>query len=158
MSRYIMLLLAGVVSVFTLNSCATPETQKADAITTTKVVLKNLGDGVCHQLPTGLMWQINRSELISTYKEADEYAKKLQLGGFDDWRLPTPDECLFLSELLLMKKGDCPIKKSTKGYWVSNGKDGKLGYWDDYPLCGGSEFHWVSWVTSKKGYVRAVRP
>ena len=156
MSRYIILLLAGFVSVFTLNSCATPETQKADAVTPTKVVLKDLGNGVCHQLPAGLMWQINKSKMISTQEEADEYVKRLQLAGFDDWRLPTHDECFLLSELLLMKKGDCPIKKSTKGYWVSNGKKGESGFWDDYLYCGGPpEFQWV---TSKKGYVRAVRP
>ena len=155
MSRYIMLLLTGFVSVFTLNSCATPETQDADAVTSGNVVLEDLGNGVCYQVSAGLMWQIKKTGVISTQEEADEYVKKLQLAGFDDWRLPTRDECLFLSELLLMKKGDCAIKKSTKGYWVSNGKRGKAGFWDDYPLCGGPEFRWVK---SKKGYVRAVRP
>ncbi|MBW1812694.1 MAG: DUF1566 domain-containing protein [Deltaproteobacteria bacterium] len=155
MSCNILLLLAGFVSVFTLNSCATPERQKAGAVTPAKVVLRDLGNGVCHQLPAGLMWQIKKSKMISTQEEADEYVKRLQLAGFDDWRLPTHNECLFLSELLMMKKGDCPIKKSTKGYWVSNGKKGESGFWDDYLLCGGPEFHWV---TSKKGYVRAVRP
>ncbi len=108
MSRYIILLLAGFVSVFILNSCATPETQKTDAVTTTKVVLKDLGNGICHQLPTGLMWQIKKSMMISTQEKADEYAKRLQLAGFDDWRLPTRDVCLFLSELLVMKKGVPP--------------------------------------------------
>ena len=47
-------------------------------------------------------------------QEADEYVKKLQLAGFDEWYLPTRDEYLFLSELLLMKKGDYPIKKAQK--------------------------------------------
>ena len=50
MSRYIMLLLTGFVSVFTLNSCATPETQDADAVTSGNVVLEDLGNGVCYQV------------------------------------------------------------------------------------------------------------
>ena len=155
MSRYIMLLLAGFVSVFTLNSCATPKTQEGDAVTSGNVVLEDLGNGVCRQFPSGLMWQIKKSKKIPTWEEANEYANRLELGGFDDWRLPTRDECLFLSELLLMKKGDCPIKNKG-GHWVNvHWSSGKSGHWEDYPLCGGPEFRWVN---NKEGSVRAVRP
>jgi len=104
-----------------------------------------MGNGVCQQLPTGLMWQIEKSKIISDWQDADEYANKLQLGGFDDWRLPTRDECFKLSYLLLMKKGDCSIKI----------KKGKSGFWDDYPLCGGPELRWIK---TKEASVRAVRP
>ncbi len=92
--------------------------------------------------------------MISTKEETDEYADKLQLGGFDDWRLPNRDECLMLSELLLTNKEDCPITIE-KGHWVNDNNKHKPGFWDDYPLCGGPEFRWVK---SKEGFVRAVRP
>ncbi|NOR24742.1 MAG: hypothetical protein GQ542_10190 [Desulforhopalus sp.] len=61
MSRYIMLLLAGFVSVFTLNFCATPETQEANAVISGNVVLEDLGNGVCYQVHAGLMWQIKKA-------------------------------------------------------------------------------------------------
>ena len=155
MSRYIMLLLAGFVFVFTLYSCAIPKTQEADTVTSGNVILEDLGNGVCRQLPSGLMWQIKKSKKITTWEEAHDYANRLELGGFADWRLPTPDECLFLSELLFMKKGNCPIKIKG-GHWVNgHWSKGKSGHWEDYPLCGGPEFHWVN---SKEGSVRAVRP
>jgi len=154
MCRYFILLLAGLIFVSTLSSCSKPTTTKADDITRHNVFVKDTGNGVCHQIPAGLMWQIKESKMISTWEEANEYTSSLQLGGFDDWRLPTRDECLMLTELLLMKKGDCPIKIK-KGNWVSNSNKLKPGLWDDYPLCGGPEFRWVD---SKEGFVRAVRP
>lgn len=92
--------------------------------------------------------------MIATLVEAADYVDKLQLAGFDDWRLPTRDECRMLAELLLMKKGDCPIK-ITKGHWASDNKKPTPGFWDDYPLCGGPEFRWVK---TTEGFVRAVRP
>lgn len=101
-----------------------------------------MGNGVCRQLPAGLMWQIDKSEMISNWQEAEEYADRLELGGFDDWRLPTRNECFRLSNLLLMKKGDCPIKIK-KGQWVTETKKVKSGFWEDYPLCGGPEFRWI---------------
>ena len=155
MCRYSILLLAGLLSVSTLSSCSKPVTTGNGGIPQDKVILEDMGNGVCRQLLSGLMWQIKESKKIPTWEEAHEYVNRLQLGGFDDWRLPTRDECLFLSELLLMKKGDCPIKIKG-GHWVNvHWSTGKSGHWEDYPLCRGSEFRWVK---SKEGSVRAVRP
>jgi hypothetical protein len=155
MCRYSILLLAGLVFVSTLSSCAKPVTTEADGITQYKVFLEDMGNGVCRQHPSGLMWQIIKSKKIPTWGEAHDYANRLELGGFEDWRLPTRDECLFLSELLMMKKGDCPIKIK-RGHWVNcHWSTGMSGHWEDYPLCGGPEFRWVN---SKEGSVRAVRP
>jgi hypothetical protein len=153
MYRYSILLMATIL-ISTLNSCAKPVASEADGVAQHKVFLKDMGNGVCQQLPTGLMWQIEKSKMISDWQDADEYANKLQLGGFDDWRLPTRDECFKLSYLLLMKKGDCSIKIK-KGHWVTENKKGKSGFWDDYPLCGGPELRWIK---TKEGSVRAVRP
>ncbi len=154
MCRYSILLLAGLLSVSTLSSCSSPVSTEADSAHQT-VFLENMGNGVCRQHPSGLMWQIKGSKKIATWEEANEYANRLDLAGFDDWRLPTREECLLLSEILLMKKGNCPIK-NRGSHWVNtHWSTGKSGHWEDYPLCGGSEFRWVD---SKGGYVRAVRP
>jgi uncharacterized protein DUF1566 len=154
MYRYSILLLAGLLSVSTLSSCSKPVATEADGVSKGEVFLEDMGNGVCRQLPSGLMWQIERSKKFSTWEEANEYVNRLELGGYNDWRLPTRNECLTFSELLLIKKGDCSIKIK-KSHWISDNKKRKPGFWDEYPLCGGSEFRWVK---SKEGFVRAVRP
>jgi hypothetical protein len=147
-------LLAGILFVFSLTACSQPMTI-AESVGQLKVGVVDMGNGVCRQFPSGLMWQIEASKSVATGEEANAYVHDLQLGGFEDWRLPTREECLDLSELLLMKKGDCPIKIK-KGHWVQGRRDKvKPGHWEDYPLCGGSEFRWVK---TKQGSVWAVRP
>jgi len=49
----------------------------------------------------GLMYQNQPFRKKYTWEEAKEYAQKLRLGGYDDWRLPTRDE---LKKLLTKKK------------------------------------------------------
>lgn len=152
--RYALFFLLAVAAVFSLSSCAEQPEPGGGSVSREAVLLKDLGNGMCRQLPSGLMWQIEESRKFSTWSEANEYVNALQLGGFDDWRLPTRLECLDLAELLLMKQGDCPISFK-RGHWTSHRDKPKAGYWDDYPLCGGSELRWVK---EKKGSVRAVRP
>src|SRR5205807_1728009 len=41
---------------------------------------------------TGLMWTRRDNGEDINWREANEYAKKLALGGYSDWRLPTIDE------------------------------------------------------------------
>lgn len=148
------LFILGLACSLFLTSCTNSATTNDTTAPPTKVLLEDLGNGVCRELPSGLMWQIKESQKFSSLNEASEYADSLQLGGFDDWRLPTRDECLSFAELLEIKKGTCPIKFK-RAHWVSHRKKSKAGYWEDYPLCGGSEFRWVK---GKKGSVRAVRP
>jgi len=152
--RYTVFFLLTVAAVFSISSCAEHPKAGDGSASREEVLLKDLGNGMCRQLPSGLMWQIEESRKFSTWNEASEYVTALQLGGFDDWRLPTRQECLDLAELLLMKQGDCPITFK-RGHWLSHQDKHKAGYWDDYPLCGGSELRWVK---EKKGSVRAVRP
>lgn len=52
---------------------------------------KDNGDGTVTDLVTGLMWQKDMDEKI-TYDEAASKAKKLTLGGHNDWRVPTIKE------------------------------------------------------------------
>lgn len=133
MWAYFPPILATLITITALGSCAKPAATDADGITQHNSYLKDMGDGVCKQFPAGLMWQIKRSKRISSWQEADAYANNLQLGGFDDWRLPTRDECYTLSQLLSTKKGDCPIKIKT-GHWVSDNTKKKPGFWEDYQL------------------------
>jgi hypothetical protein len=100
MCLFSILLLTGLLSVNALSACSKSVSTEADIIIQNKVFVENMGNDVCRQFPSGLMWQINKSKKIPTWEEANEYANRLELGGFNDWRLPTPDECLFLSELL----------------------------------------------------------
>jgi len=45
----------------------------------------------------GLMYQNDILTIDYTYEEAKDYAQRLRLGGYRDWRLPTPEELLVLA-------------------------------------------------------------
>jgi len=51
----------------------------------------------------GLMYQNEILTIDYTYEEAKNYAQRLRLGGYRDWRLPTPEELLILAT-------DTPVK------------------------------------------------
>ncbi len=55
------------------------------------------GDGTVSDLNTGLDWQQVPTSDDFTWQEGVEYADGLELGGFDDWRLPTTDELYSIS-------------------------------------------------------------
>lgn len=153
LSRCFILILLVTGCFFSFSSCSKSTPNGDDTVSGKQMLLMDMGNGVCRQLPSGLMWQIQESQEFSTWKEANDYVSTLKLGGFDDWRLPTRDECLSLAESLELKEGNCPIKFK-KGHWTSNDDKNESGYWEDYPLCGGSEFRWIK---DKKGSVRGVR-
>ena len=56
------------------------------------------GDGTVSDLVTGLMWTQNPGEKM-TLKEASENARKYNIGGYSDWRLPTIKELYSLIQL-----------------------------------------------------------
>ena len=115
--------------------------------------LTNLGNGICQQ-KNGLMWQVEKSNKISSGEEAQEYVESMNLGDHSDWRLPTKNELYDLCDIYELKlEGDCPIR--LKGScWLQNGRV-QAGEWEAYPLCGGSEYKYLK---KKDGRVRAVRP
>ena len=63
----------------------------------TKARYENLGDGTAIDHTTGLMWTVDdiSSDRLN-WNDADNAAKAVMLGGFDDWRLPTRQELLTL--------------------------------------------------------------
>jgi hypothetical protein len=50
------------------------------------------GDGTITDLSSGLMWQQRDSQEALDWKGALQYADKLELAGFDDWRVPNAKE------------------------------------------------------------------
>lgn len=113
----------------------------------------DLGNGICRE-SNGRMWQVGRSEVFASGREAEDYARSLELGGHDDWRLPSKEELYELCYLYELRlAGDCPLKLSGS-YWSSDG-GGQAGEWQAYPLCGGPGFRYLK---SKTGRARGVRP
>jgi hypothetical protein len=52
---------------------------------------KDNGDGTVTDLHTGLMWQKD-DQPVRTWENAIDYCNNLNLGGYDDWQLPTSIE------------------------------------------------------------------
>lgn len=56
------------------------------------------GDGTITDNNTGLMWQKTPVDNGMSWTEAAEYCASLDLGGYDDWRLPTVKELFSISD------------------------------------------------------------
>ena len=50
------------------------------------------GDGTVTDTKRRIMWQTGDNGKEVTFGEAQAYCKTLRLAGYDDWRLPNPDE------------------------------------------------------------------
>ena len=117
---------------------------------------KNMGDNICQDTHTGLMWQTDRSRKTSDRSRAEQYAADLELGGFSDWRLPTQGEFYSLHVLFFLKRnGDCQLKY--KGSYWSEKPDllPRPGRWSSPEYTCGAIFDFEE---TKSGFVRAVRP
>lgn len=68
------------------------------------------GDGTITDNITGLMWEENMGEKI-TYEEAKVKAENSNLGGYDDWRIPTIKELYSLALFTGRVMGDEVIDK-----------------------------------------------
>ncbi|RJX28455.1 MAG: DUF1566 domain-containing protein [Desulfurivibrio sp.] len=140
-----------------LAACAGAGQNRSSPAAERQAGLVDLGNGVCRQSNNGLLWQIDKSPRYSTWQEAREYAERLNLGGYGDWRLPTRKELYMLHYLAALGDNDCMMKLGNNyNYWsVSPSQEVNAGRWESYPLCGGNEFKYVK---AKQGFVRAVRP
>jgi len=136
------------------NGCA-PKDRKDSSMSETGGVLQDKGQGWCLDVKSGRMWQIERGGMFSSLQEAEQYAENLQLGGYDNWRLPTKTELFDLHYIFYWKKnGDCSMKR-TKEYWALEEGGATVGHWETYLLCAPNYKYVKSLGT--KGYVRAVR-
>ncbi|MDC7227909.1 MAG: DUF1566 domain-containing protein [Spirochaetales bacterium] len=65
----------------------------------TQMSFTDNGDGTVTDNNTGLVWQQTPPSDKMTYDEAVEYVENLELGGYDDWRLPTIKESFSIASL-----------------------------------------------------------
>jgi len=120
-------------------------------------LVKLKDQGICKEITTGKMWQIDKGGKFTSLNEAESYATSLQLGGFNDWRVPTKDEYFQLHYLFSEgKNNDCAMNSNGDFWAISEGEEPTLGHWETYHLCG-AEFKYVESLETT-GYVRAVRP
>lgn len=72
--------------------------QDANYLKGKKMSFKKNGDGTVTDLNTGLMWQEIPTEEGFDWQSAKEYCENLELGGYDDWRMPTAKELFSISD------------------------------------------------------------
>ena len=77
-------------------------------------------DGTIIDMTTGLMWEKTPDNYKRDYFAAIEYANNLNLGGYDDWRMPTIEELLVISNLYLNERQRKNLNLSKKAF-LTNG-------------------------------------
>ncbi|MFI3295760.1 MAG: DUF1566 domain-containing protein, partial [Rikenellaceae bacterium] len=86
------------------------------------------GDGTVTDLNTGLTWQQTPPAQGVVWAEAEAYCDELELGGYDDWRLPTLKELFSISNFsqgwpyidTTYFKLSSGIVDKNEQYWSSN--------------------------------------
>lgn len=63
-----------------------------------KMAYEKNGDGTVTDLNTGLMWEEIPTTEGFDWNDAKEYCENLELGGYDDWRMPTAKELFSISD------------------------------------------------------------
>jgi len=116
------------------------------------------GDGTITDIKNKLMWQKNDDGIEMTWNEARDYCAKLNLSGFNDWRLPKSEEVT--KEVVNALMGPKRSKESIVDlYW---GNDNTVLIPFNYPTSHirvGSPIFFDSPAEreKRKAYVRAVR-
>ena len=72
--------------------------QDADFVDGEAMSYTDNGDGTVTDDVTGLTWQQVPSAEDMTWEEAVEYANELELGGYDDWRMPSAKELYSIAD------------------------------------------------------------
>ncbi|MDM8543876.1 DUF1566 domain-containing protein [Desulfococcaceae bacterium HSG9] len=122
---------------------------------------KDNGNGTVTDRKTGLMWQQSGPDNYMNYEDAVDYVRQLNrkdLGGYNDWRLPTLEE---LASLLERQDVNGlyidPVFAKKQSWCWSSDKHAPAGAWNvDFrhgTACG--KVRWVS--LGNFIYVRAVR-
>ncbi|WP_117880859.1 Lcl C-terminal domain-containing protein [Aureibaculum luteum] len=71
--------------------------QDANYLKGKKMSYQKSEDGITNDVNTGLMWQEIPTSEGFDWQGAKDYAENLELGGYDDWRLPTAKELYSIS-------------------------------------------------------------
>lgn len=121
-----------------------------------KEQLQDLGNGICRDTASGLLWQRERSRTIQTFAEAEFYVVNLDLGGYTDWRLPTRNELYDLVYLFdLRLNGECALDCEGKFWSAESSGEGVAGGWEiSANQCDPAR----QYYHGTNGHVRAVRP
>ncbi|QNK77733.1 DUF1566 domain-containing protein [Winogradskyella sp. PAMC22761] len=103
--------------------------QDANYLKGKKMAYLNNGDGIIKDLNTGLSWQEIPTTEGFNWQDAKDYTESLELGGYDDWRLPTAKELYAISDFsegwpyldttYFSLVNNEHVDKSEQ-YWVSN--------------------------------------
>ncbi len=72
--------------------------QDANTLKGAAMAYRDNGDGTITDLNTGLMWQSVPDPDDFTWQEAADYCENLELGGYDDWRMPSCKELYSISD------------------------------------------------------------
>lgn len=117
--------------------------------------LQNMGNGICNDPVSGLMWQIAKGKRFSSFNEVTNYIAGLKLGGYTDWRLPTTLESSELRGLIAIQGNkDCNIPKLESTYWLVDNKKGAVPAKLELECFCRGDF---DLVVKDKGYARVVR-
>lgn len=110
--------------------------QDASYLKGNKMAYRDNGDGTVSDLNSGLMWQAVPTTEEFDWNDAKEYCENLELGGYDDWRMPTAKELFSISDF----SSGWPYIDTTYFSLVDNehiGKDEQ--YWADNHYVGYTE-------------------
>ena len=117
--------------------------------------LQNMGNGICLDKTTGLMWQIDRGKRFSDLGQVKKYVAGVKLGGYDDWRLTTTQEASGLRGLIAIQANkDCHFPKLKGKYWLFDKKKGTVPARLELECFCRGDF---DLVIKDKGFVRLVR-
>jgi len=150
------MILAGLALSFLFAGCSTPSsTQMAGLSLPSGQRLKDMGNGVCVDLRTGKMWQMEASKTFRSLEQAKAHVAALATAGYSDWRLPTVGELYELYMIFdLHQNGDCEFQVDGT-YWSDEpDQDGRVGTWELDDNCDPER----RYIPKKKGRVRAIRP
>ena len=103
-----------------------------------------------------LMWEKETEDKMA-WKDAIEYAKKLRLGGYDDWRLPTIEE---LGEVVTLCGGEFVRDDDNAIEKIDRNKENALyqkaykvkgfavyDYWSSTTDADNSDYAWIIWFS-----------
>lgn len=82
----------------TINEGAPFYGQDANYLKGQKMAFKKNNNGTVTDLNTRLMWQEIPSSEGFNWEDANEYCENLELGGYNDWRMPTAKELYSISD------------------------------------------------------------
>jgi hypothetical protein len=149
-----LLIVAGILFIGLASGACSQKMKPAERQQVAEGRLLKLDKGICHDTLTGQMWQQRSSKRIKSLEDANTYVKNLNLGGYNDWRLPTVAELYELHLAFdLQNNGNCELK-SEGNYW-SNEPDmeGRVGAWEMDDNCDPER----QYAPKDTGRVRVIR-